>query len=65
MYTSIQSALDHLVDNNVISGGKGVGYDFIITQTLADSLLSQASVALSVKPNFELDWINVDVKLSI
>lgn len=65
MYTSIQSALDTLVDNAVIYGGKGVGYDFLITQALGDALLNQAHVSLSVRPNFELDWVDVDVKLRV
>lgn len=65
MYTSIQSALDVLVDAGVIYGGKGVGYDFSITQTDADAILSVANVALAIRPNFELDWVNVDVKLKV
>lgn len=65
MYTSIQSALDVLVDAGVIYGGKGVGYDFSITQTDSDAILSVANVALAIRPNFELDWVNVDVKLKV
>ena len=65
MYTAIQSALDALVDQNVISGGLGVGYNFQITQTTSDAVLGQANVSLSIRPNFELDWVNVDIKLTV
>ena len=65
MTTAIQSSLDALVDAKIISGGKGDGYDFSITQTLGDSVLGFAHVSLSVRPIFELDWVTVDVKLQV
>lgn len=63
MSTAIQSALDGLVDIGIIAGARGYGYDFIITQTTVDAILGEATVSLSVRPNFELDWVTVDVKL--
>jgi hypothetical protein len=54
-----------MADAGVIAGRKNVGYNFYITQTAVDAILGSAHVALSVRPNFELDWVTVDVKLSV